>query len=89
MVAAQKHFQSNPAYGSMPTGTPEGRAEAARRRAEANRRRRRNRVIGWAVAIAFLIAVAAVGFFAYRSYQDESDGMGARHGEFVSVVTGV
>lgn len=85
MVESQKRFKPNPTYGEMPAGTPEGRAEAARLRAEANRKRRRNRVIAWIVGIAFAIAIAAVGYLAYRSGQDET-GTGAHHSEVAAIV---
>jgi hypothetical protein len=44
MVESQKHYNVNPAYGPMPTGTEESRAAARKLREDANRKRRRGKV---------------------------------------------
>lgn len=67
MVESQRHGNANPAYGSMPTGTDEGRAAARRLRDEANRKRRRHRAVGRIVGVVVLVAAAAGGYLAWRA----------------------
>jgi hypothetical protein len=83
MVESQKHYQVNPAYGALPTATEEGREAAQRLREEAQRRRRRDRMLGRAVVLILLGGFAVVGWFAYRASRDpdaaaDPDGAGSR-----------
>ena len=73
MVESQKHFNANPAYGTLPTGTEAGREAAQELRVQAQRKRRRNQLIGQAVAFLLLGGVGVAGWFGYRAYQGEQD----------------
>lgn len=71
MVESQKHYNANPAYGQMPTGTDESRAAARKLREDANRKRRRSRTVGWVFGLVLLGVVAVAGYLAYQAFQDE------------------
>ena len=77
MVESQKHVVQNPAYGGLPTSTPESVAAAKALRSKAHRKRQRNQVVGWFVALAMLGGIAAAGWFAYQAYQDDQDQLDA------------
>jgi hypothetical protein len=71
MVDATKRKVANPVYGHMPAGTPESRAAADAARAKMRRKRRRNKVFGWVMAIVFIAVVGGVGYALYTTYQDD------------------
>ncbi len=73
MVASQKRFEWKPVYGEIPRGTPESLETAEQLRELARRKRRRNRLIGWFIALALAAAIGIAGWFAYRAYQDDQD----------------
>src|SRR5262245_45351274 len=63
MVDATKRNKiENPSYGHMPTGTPEGRAAVEAAKARMRRKRRRNKILGWVMTIAFIVIVGGVGY---------------------------
>lgn len=71
MVESQHHYNPNPAYGAMPTGTDESRAAARKLREQANRKRRRGRVLTRVFGLVLLAGVAVGGWFAYQAIQDD------------------
>jgi hypothetical protein len=71
MVDSTKRKVENPVYGHMPTGTPEGRAAADAARARMRRKRHRNKIIGWAMLVAFVAVVCGVSYALYNMYQDD------------------
>ena len=73
LVNATKRKVENPAYGHMPTGTPEGRAAADAARARMRHKRRRNKILGWVMTIAFLALIGGVGYALYTMYQHDQD----------------
>lgn len=94
LVESQKHVNTNPAYGAMPTGTEESRAAARKLREQANRKRRRGKVLARIVALIVVAGLAVGGYFAYQAIQDdpppvdgqatdedEADGQGESNGE--------
>ena len=70
MVESQKHYNPNPVYGAMPSGSEQGREAARKLREEANRKRKRGKVIGRIFGVVFLAAAGVVGYFVYRAIQD-------------------
>ena len=76
LVDATKRKVENPAYGHMPTGTPEGRAAADAARARMRQKRRRNKILAWVMAIGFLVVLCGAGYALYTMYQDDQDGAG-------------
>jgi hypothetical protein len=77
LVAAQKRGIANPSYGALPEATPESIAAAKALKDEARRKRRRNRRLGWIVALLLLAIVGTAGFLAYRAYQNDQDRIAA------------
>ena len=73
LVDATKRKVENPAYGHMPKGTPEGRAAADAARARMRQKRRRNKILAWVMAIAFVAVLAGAGYALYTMYQDDQD----------------
>jgi hypothetical protein len=73
MVEATAPKVDNPSYGGLPTATPEGLEASRRLRAQARRKRQRNRLLAWTVVAVFLGGVGFAGWFAYRAYQDDQD----------------
>ena len=73
MVDSQKRYNAKPAYGALPTGTEASRDAAKKLKAKAQRKRARNKRIGWFVGVLFLGGVGAAGWFGYQAYQDEQD----------------
>jgi hypothetical protein len=74
MVEATRHNKvENPAYGHMPVGTPESRAAAEQLRAKMKRKQRRNKMLGWVMAVVVLGGLAAAGYVLYTMFQDEQD----------------
>ena len=72
MVEATRHNKvENPAYGHLPAGTPEGRAAAEQLRAKMKRKQRRNKMLGWVMAIVVLGGLAAGGYVLYNMFQDD------------------
>jgi hypothetical protein len=71
MVEATRHKVTNPVYGQMPTGTPEGRDAADAARAMMRRRRRHHRILGWVMAIVCVGIAAGIGYVLYTMYQDD------------------
>jgi hypothetical protein len=67
----------NPAYGAIPKPTPESVAALEALRAKARRKRRRNRVIGWVVALLMLGGIVTAVWYAYQAYQDDQDQLDA------------
>lgn len=79
MVDSTKRTKiDNPSYGSMPTGTPESRAAADALRAKMRRKRRRNKMFGWAMAIVFVVVVGGTGFAVYTMYKDDQEANSSR-----------
>ena len=73
MVESQKHYRTDPAYGALPSGTESGRDAAEKLRLQAQKKRRRNRLVGRAVVLVLLGGVAAAGWFGYQAYQNQQD----------------
>src|SRR4029079_18894573 len=74
MVDATKRNKiENPAYGPMPTGTAEGRAAADALRAKMRQKRRRNKRLGWVMAIVVIGVVGGGGYAPYTMYQDDQE----------------
>lgn len=73
MVEATTRRNDSPAYGSLPQSTPESLEATRILRAKAQRKRQRNRMVAWAVAVVFLGVVVAAGWFAYVAFQDDQD----------------
>jgi hypothetical protein len=73
MVASQKRGVSNPVYGGIPQATPENLEAARALRAEAQRKRKRNKTMGWTIALGALAVVGSAGWFGYQAYQDDQD----------------
>jgi len=73
MVESQKHVNTNPAYGALPTGTDESREAARKLREQANRKRRRGRAMGRIVALLVLAGLAVGGWFVYQAISDDVD----------------
>ncbi len=73
MVAAQKHFTASPVYGAIPKPTAESLAAAEALRTEARRIRRRNKTLGWSIAVALIGGFSAAGLLAFRAYQSDQD----------------
>ena len=73
MVASQKHFNANPTYGEMPSGSAAGRDAARLLREQANRRRRRARVLGRLVMLLVLVGLGVGGYFVYQLVRDAQD----------------
>jgi hypothetical protein len=71
MVESQKHYNANPVYGGMPAGSEESRAAARKLREDANRKRRRGRVVRRFVGLLVLAGLAVGGYFVYRAIQDD------------------
>lgn len=74
MVAADKGYTPNPSYGAMPEGTAEGLAAARDLRQQANRKRRRRRIVGRIVILIALVGIGVGGYFAYSYVRDSLDG---------------
>lgn len=62
---------TTPAYGALPAQTAAGREAAEQLRAQAQRKRRRNQLVGRAVALLLLGGMGAAGWFGYQEYQDQ------------------
>ena len=73
MVESQKHYKANPAYGALPTGTEASREAAQKLRAAAQQKRKRNRLLGQAVAVVVLGGIGAAGWFGFQAYRDQQD----------------
>lgn len=74
MVDSQKiKVNANPAYGGMPAPTAESKEAVEQLRAEANKKRRRNRMFARLTLGVFCGVVITAGYFAYRAFQDEQD----------------
>lgn len=73
MVEAQRRVNANPAYGALPTASDESRTASRQLRAKAARKRRRNRTVGWVVALLMLGGIGAAAWFGYEAYQDDQD----------------
>lgn len=73
MVEEQRQHLATPAYGTLPTQTAAGREAAEHLRARAQRKRRRNQLLGRAVALLLLGGVGAAGWFGYQEYQDQQE----------------
>lgn len=71
MVESQKHVNANPAYGALPAGTQESRAAARQLRQNANRKRRRGKLLARVVALLVLAGLGVGAYFAYRAIQDD------------------
>src|SRR5690349_2527574 len=67
--ATKRNKVENPAYGHLPTGTPEGRAAADALRAKMRQKRRRNKMIGRVIAIVSIVVVVGGGYALYKMYQ--------------------
>jgi hypothetical protein len=80
MVDATRRKVDNPVYGQLPSGTAEGHAALEVARARMRRKRRRNKVLGWVLLIAFAAVVAGVGYALYTMYQDDQDRANAEQG---------
>ena len=77
MVESQKRVVANPAYGAIPKATPESIEAARALRAKAQRKRRRNKALGWSVALGMLGGIGVAGWFAYQAYQDDQEQLDA------------
>jgi len=73
MVEAQKHFTASPVYGAIPKPTAESLAAAQALRTEAKRIRRRNKTLGWSIAVALIGGFSAAGLLAFHAYQTDQD----------------
>lgn len=72
MVESQKpQPDTAPAYGAMPTATADSQQAVQQLRAEAQKKRRRNRTVARLVFVVFCGIVIAAAYFAYRAFQDE------------------
>jgi hypothetical protein len=71
--ATRRNKVDNPAYGQLPTGTPEGRAAAEAARARMRGKRRRNKLLGWAMAVIFIGLLAGAGYALYTMYEEDQD----------------
>jgi hypothetical protein len=69
MVESQRSAVANPAYGALPTGTDASREASNHLRAQAQKKRRRNKRVGQLAVVLLLGAMATGGFFVYRAYQ--------------------
>jgi hypothetical protein len=65
---------SKPAYGGLPTASEANRQRAEELREAARKKRKRNRMIGWYVALAIFVVIAAALAGAVYLFQSEDDG---------------
>ena len=71
MVDSQKQYNANPAYGPLPAGSEDGRAAARKLRDDANRKRRRSRVMARLVGFLVFAGLVVGGYFVYQAIQDD------------------
>ena len=77
MVASQKHAVANPVYGAIPQATLDNLDATQALRAEAQRKRKRNKTLGWTITLGTLAIIGAGGWFGYQAYQNDQDQLAA------------
>lgn len=73
MVESQKRVNTNPAYGALPQQSDQSREASKKLRAQAQRKKTRNKLVVRFLMLIVLAGLGVGGWFAWQAYQDDQN----------------